>query len=84
MGKKLKNTDRNFLVNKIEKKMDSWNGKLLSLRGSVTLIKLVLCTIYLYWMTLIRIYVLISKKIEKLCMRFQWFGENSVRKRTYC
>jgi hypothetical protein len=42
--------------------MDSWKGKLLSLGGRITLIKLILCVIPLYWMTIFRISVLIRKK----------------------
>jgi hypothetical protein len=81
--KKLNKNDWNFLINKIEKKITLWKEKLLSLGGRLTLIKSVLNTIPIYWMSNYRLPVHVRKRIEQLCRKFLWFGGSSVRKKGY-
>jgi hypothetical protein len=68
--KKLRNRDWDFLVNKIDKKLSNWKGKLLSIGGRLTLIKVVLNAIPIYWMSKFRLPINITKKIDQLCRRF--------------
>jgi hypothetical protein len=83
MEKKLRNRDWDFFINKIDKKLDNWKGKLLSISERLTLIKVVLNAIPIYWMCIFRLPVNIRKRIDQLCRRFLWFGD-SVRKKSYC
>jgi hypothetical protein len=69
------------LINKV-KKMNSWEEKLLSMGGRLTLIKLVLNAIPIYCMSIYCLLVNIKKKrIEQLCKRFFWFRGHLVRKK---
>jgi hypothetical protein len=79
--KKLNTNHWEFLISKIEKKLQGWKEKLLSLGGKVTLIKSVLCAIPLYWTAIFRIPTLIRKRIEQSCRRFLWFRGINVRKK---
>lgn len=71
----------NDLIEKIEKRLQSWKGKLLSLGGQVTLLNSVISAIPLYWLSLYRMPVGVRYRIDKLRRRFLWFGGSTVRKR---
>jgi hypothetical protein len=71
----------NFFITKIENKLQSWKGKLLSIGGRVTLLNSVITSIPLYWMSIYRLPVHVRKAIDKLRKRFLWYGGNSVRKK---
>jgi hypothetical protein len=62
--KKLKTHDWDFLINKVEKKLASWKEKMLSLGVRLTLIKLVLGVIPIYWMSVFK-YSDYHPKLEK-------------------
>jgi hypothetical protein len=78
--KQLSVHDWNFLIEKIENKLQGWKGKLLSLGGRVVLLKVVLSSIPLYWMSLYRLPVKLKKRIDQLCRSFLWYGGSSVKK----
>jgi hypothetical protein len=59
---KLKNKDWDFLISKIENKLENWKEKLLSIGGRLTLIKSVLSAMPLYWMSIFRLPVQVRKK----------------------
>lgn len=67
--KKLTFNDWLPLVHKIEKKIDSWKGKLLSIGGRLTLIKSVLSAIPLYWLSIFKMPSKVRKRIEQLVRR---------------
>jgi hypothetical protein len=65
----------------LKKKITQWKGKILSLGGRLTHIKLVLNAILIYWMPIYRLPVHARKRIEQLCRKFLWFDGSSVRKK---
>lgn len=79
--KKLNYNDWMPLINKIEKKLNSWKEKLLSIGGRLTLLKSVLSAIHLYWILLLKCHLKLGKKIEQLSRRFLQYGGSSVRKK---
>lgn len=50
--KKLQLDDRNKLVEKVEKRLQGWKSKLMSLGGRITLLNSVVSAIPLYWLSL--------------------------------
>jgi Reverse transcriptase (RNA-dependent DNA polymerase) len=83
-NKKLRKIYWDFLLNKISNKLDTWQGKLLSLGGRLILIRSVLNVISIYWMIIFRLPSHIRYRINQLCKKFLWFGGHSVRKKIYC
>lgn len=72
----------NDLVEKIEKRLQSWKSKLLSLGGRVTLLNSVVSAIPLYWISfLYNMPTTIRLRIDKLRRRFLSYGGNTVRKK---
>lgn len=66
----------NPILVKIQNKLSSWKARLLSRAGRLTLIKSVLNSLPVYFMSLSKIPKLIALKIVKLQRRFLW-GESS-------
>ena len=80
-NKSLTDIDWQILIDKIEKKLQTWKGSLLSLGGRVTLLNSVLSAIPLYWLSIYRLPVKIRHKIDKIRRKFLWHGGNSTRKK---
>lgn len=80
--KTLNTTDWNPLVSKIEKKLQTWKGSLLSLGGRVTLLNSVISALPLYWLSIYKIPVTVCSKIDKIRKKFLWSG-SSAEKRKY-
>lgn len=78
--KKLSTSDWQPLVSKIENKLQTWKGTLLSLGSSVTLLNSVISAIPIYWLSIYKIYVNIRNAIDKIRKKFLWSGSTSVRK----
>jgi len=81
MGFKLKPNgyciiDWAWLIAKIESRINTWKQHWLSRAGRLTLIKSVLEAILVYWMTLAWIPKGILNKIQQICCRFLWRGQN--------
>jgi len=66
-------------LEKLEKKINIWYNHWLSQGGRLVLVKVVLKSILVYWMSLKWIPKGILDKIRQQCFRFIWFGE--VRKK---
>jgi hypothetical protein len=80
-NKSLTDIDWQPLLDKIEKRLQSWKGSLLSLGGRVTLLNSVLSAIPMYWMSVYRLPAKIRHKIDKIRRKFLWHGGNSTRKK---
>jgi hypothetical protein len=78
--KKLIGEQWNFLIEKIENKLHSWKGKLLSLGGRIVLLNSVLSFLLLYWMALFRLPTKLKIRIDQLRKRFLWYGGTTVKK----
>ena len=80
--KKLQVVDWSFLVNKVESKLQQWQGSLLSIGGRLTLTNSVLTAVPLYALSVYRIPLTVIKQIDKIRRRFLWQG-NSKNKKIY-
>ena len=65
----------NWLVRKFEKKITNWSLRWLSLGGRVTLVKAVLESIPLYWLSLAKIPKSILNIIKRRMFSFMWTGK---------
>ena len=68
------------VVKKIEDRLASWKAKLLSRAGRLTLIKSVLNSLPVYFMSMFKMPKAIVMKIVKLQRRFFWGGRNDANK----
>ena len=68
------------VVKKIESRLASWKAKLLSRAGRLTLIKSVLNSLPVYYMSMFKMPKAIALKIVKLQRRFFWGGSNGESK----
>lgn len=68
------------VVERIKKKLSGWKRRLLSYAGRVTLIKYVLSSLPIFYMSLFKIPVCAAKEIDKIQARFLWEGDDSHRK----
>lgn len=65
----------NPIIERIERKLASWKGKLLSIAGRLTLIKASIASLPLYYMSLFQAPKGVIEKINKLQRQFLWGGE---------
>ena len=79
--KTLRISDWMPLVEKIENKLQTWKGSLLSIGGRVTLLNAVLSSIPLYWLSIYKMPATIRNKIDKIRKRFLWAGSSSTKKK---
>ena len=77
--KKLSPSDWQPLISKIENKLQTWKGNLLSLGGRITLLNYVLSAIPLYWLSIYKLPVEIRKSID-IRKRLLWSGTNTNKK----
>ncbi|XP_071687390.1 uncharacterized protein [Rutidosis leptorrhynchoides] len=68
------------LIGKFNNRLASWKARLLSSGGRLTLIKSVLGSVGIYFMSLFVFPVTVINKIEAIIMRFFWGSNNSKRK----
>lgn len=68
------------LIDKIEKRLQRWKSKLLSIEGRVTLLNSVISAISLYWIAIYKIPTKVWLHIDMLRRRFLWYGGSSIRK----
>jgi hypothetical protein len=71
-----KSEDWCWLVEKFERKIGFWCNKWLSLGGRFVLVKTVLESLSIFWMSLERIPCNILAKLRKLSFNFLWSGQN--------
>jgi len=60
------------MIQKIQKRLALWKEKYLSFAGRVTLIKSVLFTIPLYYLSLFKLPICVEKMIRKIQKDFLW------------
>ena len=60
------------IINRIERKLATWKGRLLSLAGRITLIKASISSLPLYYMSIFPIPKGVVEKINKLQRQFLW------------
>jgi hypothetical protein len=76
----LRNAEWKEVVERFEKKLSSWKGKLLSLGGRLTLINSVLSSLPMYMMSFLAIPSGVLKKLDYLRSRFYWQGDGHKKK----
>jgi Reverse transcriptase (RNA-dependent DNA polymerase) len=74
-------SDWQFLIDKIEHKLQGWKRKLLSMGGKITLLNSVITSIPIYWMSFYKLPNKVKHRIDQLRRRFLWYGGSSVRKK---
>lgn len=67
-------------MDRFKKKLSGWKRRLLSYAGRVTLIKSVLSSLPIYFMSLFKIPECVAKEIDKIQARFLWGGDEAKRK----
>ncbi|XP_039044935.1 uncharacterized protein LOC120184579 [Hibiscus syriacus] len=74
--KKLAEKDCQCLIDKIQTKLNLWVNRQLSFAGRLQLVRVVLFSIANYWCRQIMLPLAVIKKIEQLCYRFFWKGDD--------
>lgn len=69
-----------FLIDKVQRKLNGFDAKLLSLEGRTTLAKSVLLAMPGYFMQSTMILIGVCEKIEQIVQQFIWGSTNSIRK----
>jgi hypothetical protein len=72
-----KKGDWQWLIAKVEKKINHWCNRWLSRGGRLVLVKVVLEAIPVYWISLAWVLKGVLEAIRKLCYKFIWSGEKS-------
>jgi hypothetical protein len=70
--KRLNNKDRKEIEYRIEKKLNSWKGKLLSVGGRLVLINSILTSMVLFMLSFFHVPRGVLEKIEYFRSRFFW------------
>ena len=78
--RRLRNSEWKEVIERLEKRLASWKGKLLSLGGRLTLINSVLTNLPMYMMSFLEIPKGVIKKIDYFRSRFFWQGDGHKRK----
>ncbi|GMI72472.1 hypothetical protein HRI_000916500 [Hibiscus trionum] len=68
------------VINKFEKKLGGWQSNLLSIGGRVILIKSILASLPIYFLSLFRMPKAISNRLNGLMARFLWGGSSEKSK----
>jgi hypothetical protein len=68
--------DWNWLIEKVDKRINNWTSRWLSLGGRLVLVKVVLQSIPVYWFSLAKVPISIIHKIQQLMENFLWRGAN--------
>lgn len=70
------------VVDNFKNKLTGWKMRLLSLAGRVTLIKFVLSSLPVYYMSLFRLPRSVAKELDKIQVAFLW-GDSDVKKKVH-
>lgn len=81
--KRLAYSDWQPLITKIENKLQTWKGSLLSLGDRITLLNSVILAIPLYWLSIYKIYVKVRQVIDRLRKKFLWSGSSTSSRKKY-
>ncbi|GKB58453.1 putative RNA-directed DNA polymerase, eukaryota, reverse transcriptase zinc-binding domain protein [Tanacetum coccineum] len=81
IGTNMNNVSRcNTLVDQFRAKLSSWKANLLSIGSHLTLLKTVLGSVGIYYMSIFKVPATINKLLESLRASFFWGGDNVQRK----
>jgi hypothetical protein len=72
---KLRNNDWRVVIERIEKKLCAWWGKLLSARGRLVVLNSVLCNLSIFMMSFFEIPKEVLKGLDQIRSKFFWEGE---------
>ena len=68
------------VIHKFKKKLSSWKNKFLSFAGRLTLIKAVLCSLPIYYMSVFKMPESVARELDKIQARFLWGGSDIKKK----
>ncbi|KAL7260348.1 hypothetical protein ACSBR1_006087 [Camellia fascicularis] len=71
-----------LIIKNVKKRLSSWKRRYLSLRGRITLVKSVLSSLPLYYMSLFRIPSTVANTIDKFQRSFLW-GDSEEKKKLH-
>lgn len=72
--------DGGFIVDKIEKKLQSWKGQLISIGGRLTLINSVISSVLLYALSMYKIPLGTVAQIDRIRIKLLWQGNTDKHK----
>jgi hypothetical protein len=72
--KKPSKLDWKILIQKLQKCLPSWNGKLLSLKGRLILLNSIFSSLPIYYLSFFLISQNILRRIDQIQKRFLWAG----------
>ncbi|GKD26634.1 hypothetical protein Tco_1232848, partial [Tanacetum coccineum] len=72
-----------FLIEKIHSKLSSWNANLLSFGGRLTLLKVVLGSLGIYFLSLFKAPSTVLKTLENIRASFFWGGSLTLKKMSW-
>ncbi|XP_058777002.1 uncharacterized protein LOC131651355 [Vicia villosa] len=70
----------NPLINRLKRRLNGWKGRLLSLGGRITLLKAVLSSLHIFFMSFYRALVHVCKEITRIQSNFLWSGIEDKKK----
>lgn len=79
-SKKFKKVDWTPVINRIDKRIEGWKAKLLSLGGRLTLVNSVLTNLPLHYFTVFKVPPWVIQSIEALRRAFFWKGCNKINR----
>ncbi|CAL5395354.1 unnamed protein product [Camellia sinensis] len=71
-----------LVINKFKAKLASWKRKLLFFGGKLTLVKAVLSSLPIYYLSVFKMPVSVTRTLDKIQARFLW-GESEVKKKLH-
>ncbi|XP_074318528.1 uncharacterized protein LOC141655342 [Silene latifolia] len=74
----------NFLIDNIKKRTSSWNGLLLSSAGRLSLISSILSSLSTYFLSVFKMSVSVTNKINSLLSQFWWRGSKTSTGISWC
>ncbi|KAK1318767.1 hypothetical protein QJS10_CPB04g01215 [Acorus calamus] len=80
---KIKIADWSPLIERMERRLEGWKGRLLSMGGRITLLQAVLSSMPIFFLSMFRLPVVVEKRLETIRRRFLWCGANSEVKKPY-
>ncbi|XP_074283423.1 uncharacterized protein LOC141607973 [Silene latifolia] len=79
-----KRTIFNFILEKVARRIASWNCHLLSAAGRLTLISSVLSSISIYFLSVFKIPISVTAKIDSMLSQFWWTGGRMGKHISWC
>ncbi|XP_074313988.1 uncharacterized protein LOC141649192 [Silene latifolia] len=74
----------NFLIDNVKKRTSSWNGLLLSSAGRLSLISSILSSLSTYFLSVFKMPVSVTSKIDSLLSQFWWRGSRTSKGISWC